>query len=143
MNAVSVIGSFTSLQCAILLLTTAIWWDFRMAARRQRLLRRLSEVLDSRRDSPLELGAIETSANRALPLRQNAPLTHGPQTQSGGNAMSLELQPLGDDIVCTPTMSSWMVPFHLSAALGEPVTITWDHELSRYLVTTSVQRLAA
>jgi hypothetical protein len=84
-----------------------------------------------------------TRANSALPVWQSALLTQGCQVHSGGQIFSLELLPVGDRIVGTPTISGWMAPFHLVVTVGQPVTITWDHELSRYLVTTPEQRLAA
>jgi hypothetical protein len=84
-----------------------------------------------------------TRANSALPVWQSALLTQGCQVHSGGHIFFLELQPVGDRIVCTPDVSGWMVPFRLSVTAGQPVTIAWDHELSRYLVTTPGQRLAA
>ena len=84
-----------------------------------------------------------TRANNALPVWQSALLTQGCQVQSGGCFFCLELLPVGDRIVCTPTVSGRMVPFQLSVTVGQLITITWDHELSRYLVTTAGQRLAA
>ena len=84
-----------------------------------------------------------TRANNALYVWQSALLTQGCQVHSGGQIFYLELLPVGDCIVCTPTVSGWMVPFHLSVTVGQLVTITWDQQLSRYLVTTSGRRLAA
>ena len=149
MNAVSVIGTFSSLQCTILLLATAMWLDCRIEARRQRLLRRLSAVLDSQREPPAESGQLDVRptdpaiGSSALPVWQNVLLTQGCEVQPAGDTFFLELQPVGDRIVCTPTMSGWMPPLQLSVSVGEPVTITWDHELSRILVTTAGHRLAA
>jgi hypothetical protein len=84
-----------------------------------------------------------TRANSALPVWQSALLIRGCQVQSGGRILSLALVPVDHRIVCTPTMSGWMVPFHVKVIGGEPVTITWDQELSRYLVTTVGRRLVA
>jgi hypothetical protein len=84
-----------------------------------------------------------TRANSALPVWQSALLTQGCQVRSGGRIFFLELLPIGDRIVCTPIVSGWMVPFQLNVTVGQMVTITWDPELSRYLVTTADQRLAA
>jgi hypothetical protein len=84
-----------------------------------------------------------TKANSALPVWQSALLTQGCHVHSGGHIFCLELLPIGDRIVCTPSVSGWLGPFHLRVKVGQVVTITWDHELSRYLVTTSGQRLAA
>jgi hypothetical protein len=84
-----------------------------------------------------------TRANSALPVWQSVLLTQGCQIHSAGHIFFLELLPVGDRIVCTPTLSGWLVPFHVSVTVGQLVTITWDHELSRYLLTTAGQRLAA
>ena len=84
-----------------------------------------------------------TRANSALPVWQSVLLTQGCQVHSGGHIFFLELLPVGDRIVCTPSMSGWLVPFNLSVTMGQPITITWDLELARYVVTAAGQRLAA
>jgi len=55
----------------------------------------------------------------------------------------MELQPVGDRIVCTPTMSGAMLPFDVVVTVGRPVTITWDHDLSRYIVQAEGRPVAA
>jgi hypothetical protein len=40
-------------------------------------------------------------------------------------------------------MNGCMVPFNVDVMIGEFVTITWDTELSRYLVTTAGHQSAA
>ena len=84
-----------------------------------------------------------TQAQHPLPVWQSALLTRGCQIRSGSRLFSLEMQPIGDRIVCTPAVDGSMVPFNLPVTIGEPVTIRWDDELSRYLVTTARQRLVA
>ena len=84
-----------------------------------------------------------TRAKGTLPVWQSALLAQGCQVHSGDHTLSLDLVPVEDRIVCTPTISGWMAPFHLKVTVGQPVTITWDLELSRYLVTTMGRRLAA
>jgi hypothetical protein len=41
---------------------------------------------------------------------------------------------VGDCIVCTPTVSGALMPFNVEVIIGQPVIITWDNELSRYVV---------
>ncbi len=84
-----------------------------------------------------------TIAGTHLPVWQSALLTHGCEVNSGGLLIPLKLHPVGDGIVCTPTVSGCMLPFQVCVTVGQPVTITWDHELSRYIVWTAGQRLAA
>jgi hypothetical protein len=54
-----------------------------------------------------------------------------------GIDLGLELHPVGDRIVCTPTVSGAFTPFDVPVIMGQPVTITWDSELSRYIVKAS------
>jgi hypothetical protein len=82
-------------------------------------------------------------ATGAMPLWQSALLVQGCQLKADDKFFSLELCPIGDRIICTPTMNGVMVPFNLEVTVGESVTITWDNELSRYLVTMGGRRVAA
>jgi hypothetical protein len=82
-------------------------------------------------------------ADRALPVWQTALLTQGCEVHAEGDVFPLELRPVGDSIVCTPAVSGWIAPFQLKVTVGEPVTITWDQELSRYVVTASGRHRAA
>lgn len=70
-----------------------------------------------------------------LPIWQTALLTQGCRVKSGKKFFPLELHPVGDRVVCTPTVSGAMLPFNVEVIIGQPVTITWDNELSRYIVT--------
>ncbi len=71
-----------------------------------------------------------------LPIWQTALLTQGCRVKSGSEFFPLELHPAGDRIVCTPSVSGSLLPFNVEVKVGRPVTITWDRELSRYIVTT-------
>lgn len=77
------------------------------------------------------------------PVWQSALLTRGCEVKSAGQFFPLELRPLGDRIVCTPTASGSLMPFNMSVTIGQPVTITWDSELSRYIVTADGHKQAA
>ena len=70
-----------------------------------------------------------------LPIWQSALLSQGCRVQSSGEFFPLELRPAGDHIDCTPSVSGSLLPFNVSVTVGQPVTITWDSELSRYIVT--------
>lgn len=78
-----------------------------------------------------------------LPIWQSALLTHGCEVNSGGDFFPLELHPVGDRIVCTPSVSGSLLPFNVSVRVGQPVAITWDSELSRYIVTAGGRPIAA
>lgn len=80
-------------------------------------------------------------ANR--PIWQSALLTRGCEVKAAGQFFPLELHPVGDRIVCTPTISGAMLPFNFNVTVGQPVTITWDSDLSRYVVTSGGQKEAA
>lgn len=82
-------------------------------------------------------------ADGPLPIWQTALLTRGCQVDSGGSFFPIELRPAGDRILCTPTVSGALMPFNIVVTVGEPVAITWDNELSRYVVTSGDQAVAA
>ena len=71
-----------------------------------------------------------------LPLWQTALLSQGCKVKSGDEFFPLQLHPVGDRIVCTPTVSGALMPFEIEVKVGQPVTITWDRKLSRYIVST-------
>lgn len=84
-----------------------------------------------------------TIADNPLPVWQSALLTHGCQVKSADHFFPLELHPVGDRIICTPSVSGSLLPFDVRVTVGQPVTITWDTELSRYIVTAAGQPEAA
>ncbi len=83
------------------------------------------------------------TADGPFPIWQSAILTHGCEVSSEGRLLPLKLEPIGDRIVCTPTVSGRMLPFQVSVTVGEPITITWDSKLSRYIIWAAGQPLAA
>ncbi len=82
-------------------------------------------------------------AHTALAIWQSALLTQGCKVDSGCGFIPIELHPVGNGIVCTPTASGSLLPFHIPVTLNQPVTITWDDDLSRYIVKTEGERRAA
>jgi hypothetical protein len=82
-------------------------------------------------------------ARALLPVWQTALLTRGCEAASGGQFFPLELHPVGDRIICTPVMSGSLLPFDVAVLPNQPVTITWDEELSRYIIRTAGHRRAA
>jgi len=83
------------------------------------------------------------NANSELPVWQSALLSQGCHVNSAGHLFPLELLPIGNHLVCNPAMNGSMVPFNVDVTAGQPVTINWDAELSRYIVTMAGRRLAA
>jgi hypothetical protein len=71
----------------------------------------------------------------SLPIWQAALLTQGCQVRVGRQFFPLELRPVNDRILCTPSVSGSLLPFNVSVNVGESVTIAWNAELSRYIVT--------
>ena len=69
-----------------------------------------------------------------LPIWQTALLAKGCLVKSGSEFFPLELHPAGDRLVCTPSVSGSLLPFNIDVKVGQSVTITWDRELSRYIV---------
>ena len=57
-----------------------------------------------------------------LPIWQSALLSQGCQVHSAGQFFPLELRPIGDRIVCTPTVSGSLLPFNVAVTVGQPVT---------------------
>jgi hypothetical protein len=70
-----------------------------------------------------------------LPIWQSALLSQGCQVHAAGEFFPLELRPVGDRIVCTPSVSGSLLPFNVTVTGGRPVMISWDATLSRYVVT--------
>ena len=84
-----------------------------------------------------------TVANSPLPVWQTALLTRGCEVSCEGQFFPLELHPAGDRIVCTPSVSGSLLPFNVDVIIGHPVAITWDNELSRYIVNAGGESIAA
>ena len=78
-----------------------------------------------------------------MPVWQNALLVHGCQLDNGSEVLPLKLEPVGDCVRCTPTSSGSMLPFNVPVCMGQTVTISWDCELSRYVVESMRKKTAA
>ena len=73
----------------------------------------------------------------SLPVWQNVLAVHGCQLVTGRQILPLPLEPVGDSMHCTPTASGSIMPFDVPVSVGQTVTITWDSEESRYVVTVA------
>ena len=76
-----------------------------------------------------------------MPVWVNVLLVHGCQLDTGSQVLPLQLEPVGDSLHCTPTASGSMLPFNVAVRVGDAVTINWDSDISRYIVT--VEKTAA
>lgn len=79
----------------------------------------------------------------SMPVWQNALLVGGCHLDNGSEVLPLELEPVGDCIRCTPTSSGSMLPFRIPVSVGQTVTISWDSELSRYVIDSMGKKTAA
>ncbi len=78
-----------------------------------------------------------------LPVWQRALLARGCEVQKAGQFFPMELQPIGDRIYCTPSVSGALVPFNVRVKIDQTIIITWDSERSRYIVTGAGNPVAA
>jgi hypothetical protein len=85
----------------------------------------------------------KTEAQNRLPVWQSVLLTHGCHVDNGTQIVPLKLEPLGNLLRCTPSFNGSMLPFDLPVRVGHMVTISWDSNLSRYIVESRGQRMAA
>ena len=79
----------------------------------------------------------------AIPVWQSALLSQGCHLDDGSRIIPLKLEPRGNCLRCTPAVSGSMMPFGMPVSIGQTVTISWDNELSRYIVEASGIRRAA
>jgi hypothetical protein len=84
-----------------------------------------------------------THADKPMPVWQSALLAHGCRVETGGEMIPLKLEPVGNTLRCTPSFSGAMLPFGVRVLVGQTVTITWDSELSRYIVEALGYQIAA
>jgi hypothetical protein len=78
-----------------------------------------------------------------MPVWQSVLLTIGCQLDNGRRILPLKLEPRGDCLRCTPTFSGPMLPFDMPVRFGHRVTISWDNDLSRYIIESRGKRKAA
>ena len=78
----------------------------------------------------------------SLPLWQNVLVVHGCQLDTGNQILPLPLEPVGESLHCTPAATGSMLPFNIPVHVGQTVTITWDSDVSRYIVTVEEKTAA-
>ena len=79
----------------------------------------------------------------SLPVWQSVLMAHGCKLDTGKQTLPLKLEPAGEALHITPSCSGSMLPFDIPVTVGQKVTITWDNELSRYLVRSRGRTKAA
>jgi hypothetical protein len=79
----------------------------------------------------------------SLPVWQSALIAHGCKLETGDQTLPLHVEPVGEALHVIPTFSGSMLPFHIPVRVGQTVTITWDSELSRYIVKARGRKTAA
>jgi hypothetical protein len=84
-----------------------------------------------------------TQLEGPMPVWQSALLAQGCQVDIGSEILPLKLEPVGNSLTCTPTFSGSLLPFGVRVLVGQTVTITWDSELSRYIVEALGEQVAA
>ena len=82
-------------------------------------------------------------AQTAMPVWQSALLSQGCHLDDGSRIIPLKLEPLGNCLRCTPAFSGSILPFGMPVSTGQTVTISWDSNLSRYIVESHGVRRAA
>ena len=91
----------------------------------------------------MSLRRSKRTTTNALPVWQSALLTCGCKVWAGANFRTVELLPAGEHIVCTPTISGWMLPFEVPVRMGQELSITWNHRISRYVISFAGERRVA
>jgi hypothetical protein len=78
-----------------------------------------------------------------MPVWQSVLVAHGCQLDTGSQILHLRLEPVGESLHCTPRTSGSLMPFNVPVCVGQTVTITWNSELSRYIVEWRGDKIAA
>ena len=77
-----------------------------------------------------------------MPVWQSVLLAHGCQLRTEDKTLSLQLEPVGESLHCTPASSGSMLPFNVPVLVGQTVTVTWDSDVSRYVVNVEEKAAA-
>ena len=77
------------------------------------------------------------AAPTSMPVWQSVLVAHGCHLDTGSQTLPLKLEPVGECLHCTPISSGSILPFNIPVRVDQTVTITWDSELSRYIVWLS------
>ena len=85
----------------------------------------------------------KTGAPISMSVWQSVLVAHGCQLDTGNQILPLPLEPVGESLHCTPKTSGSLLPFNVPVLVGQTVTITWDSELSRYVVEWPGETIAA
>ena len=59
----------------------------------------------------------------SMPVWQSVLLAHGCQLRTEDQTLSLQLEPVGESLHCTPTSSGSMLPFNVPVSVGQTVTV--------------------
>ena len=78
-----------------------------------------------------------------MPVWQSVLVAHGCQLDTGSQVLPLRLEPVGESLHFTPRTSGSLLPFNVPVRIGQTVTITWNRELSRYVVEWRGEKIAA
>ena len=70
----------------------------------------------------------------SMPVWQSVLVAHGCQLDTGSQILQFRLEPVGESLHGTPTCSGSLLPFNVPVCVGQTVTITWNSDLSRYVV---------
>jgi hypothetical protein len=71
----------------------------------------------------------------SMPVWQSVLVAHGCRLDTGNQTFPIQLEAVGECLHCTPRSSGSILPFNIPVRVGQTVTITWDRELSRYIVS--------
>jgi hypothetical protein len=91
----------------------------------------------------VEMAKIEKDLSMPVPVWQSALIALGCQLDNGSQIVPLKLEPVGSCLRCMPTFSGSILPFDIPVGFGQAVTISWDDDLSRYIVESRGEQRAA
>jgi hypothetical protein len=74
---------------------------------------------------------------------QSVLVAQGCQLDDGSQLLPLQLEPVGERLHCTIRSSGSILPFNIPVCVGQALTISWDCQLSRYIVELSGENIAA
>ena len=81
--------------------------------------------------------SISISPPISMPVWQSVLVAHGCLLDTGNQTWPLQLEAIGECLHCTPRSSGSIMPFNIPVRVGQSVTIRWDSDLSRYIISLS------